>query len=247
MVDVVFIGAIGSALMILMCYSFLYKENPFYRIMESIYVGTTLGWGLSTSLNRLNASLDPFYKDMGTYWWYAGALLIGLLWYTYWSKRYYFLYRIPLAYGVGLGIGTSFYGIVYSSFIAQITATFKGFGATPWDTFNNILIAIGTLTSVFVFYFSREHTGAMRYVSKIGRYFILVFLGSSFGNTIMGRTALAISMAQELMKYPQYWMVPLVIVIFLGIEMLKRLGYLREFSPKIAQAFNVPAKGEATQ
>jgi len=243
--SVEFASAIGLSLVVLCAYSFLYKENPFYRIMESIYVGSGVGWGLATSLFRFNQTLDPLYKNPGVYWWYTVAIFLGFFWYTYWSKKYFFLYRIPLSYGIGLSIGTSLYGVVYSTFIAQVTATFKGMGATPLETLNNILIAVGTFTAVLFFYFSREHTGALGYASKIGRYFILIFLGSAFGNTIMGRTALVITMTTELLKYPQWTMIPLVIGLFVVIELVKKIGYLREFSPTIAQAFDVPAKSEA--
>jgi len=243
---VVTASAIGLALVVLCAYSFLYKENPFYRIMESLYVGCGVGWGLATSLFRFNQTLDPLYKNPGVYWWYIIAIFLGLFWYAYWSKKYFFLYRIPLSYGIGLSIGTSLYGAVYSTFIVQVTATFKGLGATPLDTFNNILGAIGAFTAVLFFYFSKEHKGALGHASRIGRYFILIFLGSAFGNTIMGRTALVITMTTQLLKYPQWLMIPLVIVIFIAVELLKRIGYLREFSPAVAQAFEVRAKGETT-
>jgi len=235
---------IGMALIILCAYSFLYKENPFYRIMESLYVGGGVGWGLAYSLFRFNQTLVPFFKDPSSLWWYTIAIFLGFFWYTYWSKKYYFLYRIPLSYGIGLSIGTGLYGSVYSTFIAQVTATFKGAGATPLETFNNILITIGAITAVLFFYFSKEHKGALGFASRIGRYFILIFLGSAFGNTIMGRTGLVISIVSELLKDPQWMMIPLVIAIFMVVELLKRIGYLREFSPTIAQAFEVPAKGE---
>lgn len=241
-------AAIGEALMILCAYSFLYKENPFFRVMESIYVGVGVGWALATSIFNMHTQrLPPFYKDPYGLWWYGMAIILGLFWYTYWSRKWFFLYRIPLSFEVGLNIGTALYGTVYSQYIANITATFKGFGATPLDTLNNIIISVGTLTAISFFYFSREHTGLLGYSSKIGRYFILIFLGSAFGNTIMGRTALVITMAGELLKYPQWLTVPIVLIVFVSIEVVKKLGYLREFSPTLSQAFNVRAKGEAAE
>lgn len=241
-------SAVGEALIIMAAYSFLYKENPFFRIMESIYVGVGVGWALATSIFNMHTQrLPPFYRDPYGLWWYSLAIILGLFWYTYWSRKWFFLYRIPLSFEAGLNIGTALYGTVYSMYITQITATFRGFGATPLDTLNNIVITIGTLTAITFFYFSREHTGLLGYSSRIGRYFILIFLGSAFGNTIMGRTALVIMMAQELLKSPQWLMVPIVLVVFVGIEVLKKLGYLREFSPAVSQAFSVRAKGEAAE
>ena len=238
-------SAIGAALMVMTAYSFLYKENPFFRVMESIYVGVGVGWGLATSIFNMHTQrLPPFYKDPWGLWWYMLAIGLGLFWYTYWSRKWFFLYRIPLSYSVGLNIGTGLYGTVYTNYIVNITATFKGLGATPLDTLNNILISVGTITAISFFYFSREHTGLLGYSSKIGRYFILIFLGSAFGNTIMGRTALVITMCTQLLTYPQYWMVPIVLGVFIAVEVLKKLGYLRGFSAPMAQALNLPEKGQ---
>jgi len=236
---------IGAALIVMTAYSFLYKENPFFRVMESIYVGVGVGWALATSIFSMHTQrLPPFYKDPSGLWWYALALGLGLFWYTYWSRKWFFLYRIPLSFEVGLNIGTALYGTVYSQYITNIVATFRGFGATPLDTLNNILISIGTLTAISFFYFSKEHTGLLGYSSRIGRYFILIFLGSAFGNTIMGRTALVITMSTQLMTYPQYWVVPIVLGVFIGIEVLKKLGFLRTFSAPVAQALNLPEKAQ---
>ena len=52
----------------------------------------------------------------------------------------------------------------------------------------------------------------------------------------MGRTTLAINLINNLLVYPQWVMIPIVLVIFGSIELLK-IGYLREFSPMLAQAF----------
>ncbi len=51
---------------------------------------------------------------------------------------------------------------------------------------------LGAITSIFYFYFSREHRGGLGILSKIGITFIMVAFGASFGYTIMARVSLLI-------------------------------------------------------
>ena len=232
-----------GTILVLCVLSFLYKENPFYRIAESLFVAVSVGYGFVYNIwNFRRLTWTPLTTNWSANWWYVIAIFIGLFYYSYWSRKYFFLYRIPLSYAVGLSIGTGLYGTVYKSFVVQITSTFLGVAETPFDTFSNIVIIIGVLTSITFFYFSKEHTGLLGVSSRIGRYFILIFLGAAFGNTVMGRTALFITRATEIIQYPNWTMVPLVVAIFVAIEVVRKLGYLKEFSPEVARAFNVTAK-----
>jgi hypothetical protein len=71
--------------------------------------------------------------------------------------------------------------------LPQISDTLR-----PLVNVNNIVVFVGCITTLFYFYFSREHTGALGAVSRIGIIFIMIGFGASFGYTVMSRISLLI-------------------------------------------------------
>ena len=62
-----------------------------------------------------------------------------------------------------------------------------------WFTMmSNYLIVIGILSSLLYFFFSWRHKGIVGGISKLGRAFLMIGFGASFGLTVMGRISLLI-------------------------------------------------------
>ena len=59
-------------------------------------------------------------------------------------------------------------------------------------TVNNFVVYVGVIATLFYFYFSKEHKGALGVVSRVGIIFIMVAFGASFGYTVMARISLLI-------------------------------------------------------
>ena len=67
-----------SALITLMLFSILYKENPIYRIAEHLYVGASAAHGIVTTWNNTIKPAILTMPDKGT-WWEIIPMAIGLL------------------------------------------------------------------------------------------------------------------------------------------------------------------------
>lgn len=63
-----------------------------------------------------------------------------------------------------------------------------------------IIIVIGVVSTLIYFYFSKEHTGALGVVAKVGIWFIMISFGAHFGYTVMGRVSLLIGRVQFLVE-----------------------------------------------
>lgn len=63
---------------------------------------------------------------------------------------------------------------------------------TAWDVFGSVLMVVGVICTLTYFFFSVEHTGPIKWTSKIGIAFLMIGFGAAFGNTVMGRLALMI-------------------------------------------------------
>lgn len=89
-------------------------------------------------------------------------------------------------------IGIGFFILFIVGFIGIYGNTIWSGNLTPWEVFSAVLIVIGVFCTLTYFFFSVEHSGAIRWTSKIGIAFLMIGFGAAFGNTVMGRLALMI-------------------------------------------------------
>jgi NhaP-type Na+/H+ and K+/H+ antiporter len=95
-----------SVFFTLAIYSFLYGENPWYRLAEHIYAGVSVGYAVAFNLDYLRDQwVNRWSLDGGLMVVYVICILIGLLWYARFVKQYFHFYRWTLAIIVGTGIG----------------------------------------------------------------------------------------------------------------------------------------------
>ena len=91
--------------------------------------------------------------------------------------------------------------------------------------FISILISsfIGVISGLVYFFFSKEHTGIIGKVSRIGVYFLMIKFGASFGFAVMGRISLLIGRFEELIEFskPEYYYSTPIILVMIVIT----LGY----------------------
>ena len=187
------IGIWLSAIGTLAIFSFLYKDNPLYRATEQILVGLSVGYLIvmtfqSTLIPRVVEpvrSLEP--------WGFVSAIWVLLMW-TRLSAKYNYISRWPLAIIVGAGAGLSIPAMLKARIIAQLGATIK-----PDITIDVIIGAVGVISTLSYFYFTRPQTGPFRAASKLGTLYLMVFFGATFGYTIMSRLSLLIGRTEFLL------------------------------------------------
>ncbi len=129
------------------------------------------------------------------------------------------LARWAIAYIVGMAGGLRFYSFLNSDIMEQIKSASIDFSGDWATIINAIILLIGTLTGLLYFFFSKEHTGIVGKLSKVGIYFLMVSFGASFGFAVMGRISLLIGRIQDLKVYsgPEfhnatYWIAGIMIL-----------------------------------
>jgi hypothetical protein len=190
-------------------FTILYKENPWYRISESLFLGLAVGYGVAQQM--------LFVRDQWAGQWskssimmigYFLALLVGIMWYFRFSKKYFYIYRWPLAIIVGTGIGASLRTVMIAQFLDQIRAQALLNLWVPnniWPTtINNICMFVMTPAVLLYFWFTGADSrpGFMKYVDKLARYTMMAGFGSAFGYTVLTRYSLFIGRAQFLLGIP---------------------------------------------
>jgi len=186
----VWVAALGTLGMM----SFAWRENPFYRAVEHIYIGISAGHATVMGWNNLKSSV---YQPLstGSNYWVIIPVIFGLLLYARFFRGYNWVSRYPMALLVGVGTGLTIRGTIGSQLVQQIQATLL-----PLTSINNIIIVVGTITTLLFFYFTmtRENT-LIRYSGSIGKYVMMIAFGASFGNSVMSRMSMMIGRVQFLL------------------------------------------------
>lgn len=204
------IGVIIGAGLTLIMYSFLYRDNPLFKIAENLYVGVALGYGIMVTWYQ---SLIPEVVDpLVTAPHYQARLdflfarlrivpiILGVLMLTRLSRRHGWLSRYTYTIMVGWGAGIGIPIVAHTYILQQVRPLLHPVWGEFWGMVGAMVVLIGTLTVLFYFFFSVEHRGAAGAVSRVGIWFLMVSFGASFGYTVMARVSLFIGRAQFLLS-----------------------------------------------
>lgn len=230
----VFIGAWVATGLSLFMYSFLYKDNPFFKLGEHIFVGVSVGYILT--ITYYEVMVKKLYLPMvqQRQWWLIFPTLLGLLMLARFIPRIAWTSRISFAFILGVSSGVAIPRQVSSFILQQIQGTLKplvlaGDGGMVWFSFaafNTFLILIGVTSVLCYFFFSIEHTGLVHRVARVGIYFLMVSFGAAFGYTVMARMSLLIGRFDELILYASadygYATLVLLAVVILGVVLWER-------------------------
>lgn len=206
-------GSIGmwiGGLLTLMIFSFLYKDNPFYKFAEHLFVGVSAAYWMvvgfwSTLVPNLIARLWPSHMGgvlpsaVGTEreLMYVIPLVLGLLMLTRLSPKANWLSRWAMAFVIGFAAGTNFTRYLQSDFVSQIHSSIEpiytpglSVMGTIGDIFSKLIIVGGLLSALIYFYFSKEHKGAFGRAARLGIWVLMAAFGATFGYTVMARISL---------------------------------------------------------
>jgi len=197
--------AVGLSLLI---YSFLYKDNPFFKLAEHIFVGVSIGYLLTITYYQV--MVNKLYLPMMQQgkWWLVIPAFLGMLMLSRFIPPIAWLSRISFAFLLGISSGLAIPRQISSFILQQVQGTIKPLisvgdsGVTfTLVNLNSLLILIGVVSVLFYFFFSIEHTGQVRRVARIGIYFLMISFGAAFGYTVMARMSLLIGRLDELVLY----------------------------------------------
>lgn len=182
-------------------FSFLWRDNPLYKLAEHIFVGVSAGYYIALAWQE---TIKPNLVEevaAGNYI-RLGAAILGVLMFTRFVPSIAWMSRWPLAFVVGMYAGINVIAFASGDLIIQLQATMLDFVSGGWAGVSNLVLVVGLATSLLYFYFSKEHTGALGVVSRVGIFFLMISFGASFGYTVMSRMSLAIGRTRELMETP---------------------------------------------
>jgi len=187
------LGVWVAAFFTLCIFSFLYRDNFFYKLAEHIFVGISAGYGVALQIeNVLKPNLlKPLFQE-GKMILIIPFILSALLFSRLYSKISW-LSRWALALLIGIFSGAAIIGFGSGDLVLQINANLLPLKTNSFlTTFNNFILTFGLITCLLYFFFSKEHKGGFGFIARIGIYFLMISFGASFGYTVMSRMSLLI-------------------------------------------------------
>ncbi|MDD3001657.1 MAG: hypothetical protein PHF29_07870 [Candidatus Riflebacteria bacterium] len=196
-----------GALITLCCFTFLIKDNPFYRFAEHLFVGVSAGYYLSTISFHQVLKPNLLAKIWPTY--FASGIaaeaspeyiliipgLLGLLMLFRFSSNLSWVSRFTVAFVMGVSTGIAVVTSAEQYLIPQIKKAIVPLivSGDYFGSFSNLILVVGTVSCLFYFFFSTEHRGPVfGNVAKVGIWYLMISFGAAFGATVMGRISLLI-------------------------------------------------------
>ena len=177
-------------------FSGVFKENLFFKIAESLFIGVSAGYFASVWFLSI---MEPAFNDiLENNQLLLIPVLSGFLLFLPSKKDKWNLSVIPAGFILLLYVAMNFvvyfeayiYEMVFSSVIPLVV--FNDNGSIVWDLTINSLVSVVGVVSVLVFLFSRQHSSSksVRVVGNTGRFYLLVAMGTCFGYTLVSRIIL---------------------------------------------------------
>jgi len=206
------VGLWIAAFLTLSIFSYLYRDNVFYKLAEAIIVGVSAGYWMvagfwDSIVAQLMAELTPAAARAWAVpglsatktpdWSYLIPLILGVLLFSRFVPKLSWLAQWPLAFVVGTFAGLRLVLFLDADFVSQIKNTLLPLVVitadgefSPWSSLRNIGILLSMLACMTYFFFSVEHKGAVGRVARVGIWVLMITFGASFAFTVMGRVTL---------------------------------------------------------
>ena len=184
------LGLWVGALLTLFLFSFMYRDNPFYKIAESILVGASAAYWMVVAFwevvipNLLGKLWPALAKDIFVPGLeveddllyrlsYLIPLILGIMLLWRLMPKGGWISRWPLAFIMGTTAGLRLLAHLQADCMSQVTNSIYPLWAKVggefdfWVTLQNWVIVIGVLSGLVYFFFSFEHKGLVGRVARL--------------------------------------------------------------------------------
>jgi len=181
-----------AAFLTLCIFSFLYKDNPFYKVAEYLFIGVSAGYAIPLTWQQ--AMIPYVYRPIFLQHRFILIIpaLVGCMYIFIFNRKLNWLSRYPIAFGMGM-TGMSVPMSMNAGVLVQVRGTM-----IPIQDINTFLVFVGTVMILLYFFFSKAHTGTYGKVVRVGIWYMMLGFGASFGYTVMARISLLIGRIQFL-------------------------------------------------
>lgn len=218
------IGLATATVLTLAVLSYLFGDNGFFRVAQSLFVGVSAGYiGALCWHSVLWPRILLLVRQPTTYWYYGLFFVLGVMLLARGLRATRVLADLPLGVLFGIGAALALGGTLAGTLLPLVRSMFLplnpftyGSGWPAWVmVIDAILIIIGTLAVLGAFQFTIPQRGPFKYIGKawsalgnsLGRGLIMVTFGAlyagalvSFLTLFIGRLEFLLYVAESLLR-----------------------------------------------
>jgi len=188
---VTFIWTTLGAILTLSVYSFLYKDNPFYKFAEHLVVGVSAGYYLVIYyFNFIHPNVfSPVFLltlggesiGFGSFLWWMALIpgILGLLLYARFFPKFSWVGRYALGIYVGGYAGLGISPVMQARVLEQLGAAVVPIAGTedPFAAITNIALGVVIFAAVVYLLVVKRNLGARNLPAKIGVVLVSAIVG----------------------------------------------------------------------
>ena len=198
-----------AAFLTLAVFSFLYRDNPFYKFAEHLFVGVSAAYWMVLGFwsTLWPNAVVPLFPDAALA---VGAtppaqrdliilvpVILGLMMLLKMVPRYASWGNYTTAFIIGTTAGYSLVRYLRSDFIYQLGSIIKSVIPESAniglpEVFNSIFILLATISALYYFLRIRTNKRSANFISRCGLLVLMTAFGVSFGSAVMGRVTLLV-------------------------------------------------------
>ena len=180
-----------AALVTLGIWTWLYdRKNPIFDLVQYLYIALSLAYGAALAFSDYIRPV--FLRLVHGEWWLAIPFLIGLLLYTRYLRGWQHVSDWSVSFFVGYGAG---YVLAFSPavLLGQVSASFVHLWGSQslGTTIDNWILVLCLMAALAYFLFTVDRRRPLvRATTAVGRWAIMLALGTGFGSQIINKYSL---------------------------------------------------------
>jgi len=196
------VGVWVAAILTLAALSYVFGDNPAFRVAQYLFVGVAAGYAASLAWTSvLWPRLRLLLSDPVVYWHYGVFFVLGLLLLARGSRYVAPLAALPLGVLFGTGAALALGGTLTGSLVPQVRATIVsvspahyGEGLIAWAyALDALLLVLGTIAVFTAFHFTAQGRGSLAVAGQrllavfggAGRALIMVTFGALLAGALL--------------------------------------------------------------
>jgi len=205
---------IGVALVQWIMLSTIYKENPFYDIVEGLSLGATVGMSIMDNWNNLqNLVLRPIYNQPSTSLWVVIALIWGLLYFTRYFRRLIEVFRFLTAFSLAISVALSARTVAATGW-AQVTGS-----VAQLKDFNGFIVWLFFIGGMFYYVFGKKLGKPLAPVLVFGRWVMIWTIGALLTPMGFRYFEAGITWSIQINNSPAWW-IPFAVFAIIVVDAL---------------------------
>lgn len=191
-----------AALLTLAVLSYVFGNNPAFRLAQYLFVGVAAGYAAAIAWNHaLWPRLQLLIDNPTTYWYYGVFFILGLLLLLRGFRPLSVLGNLPLGVLFGTGAALALGGALTGSLVPQMRASIvpivpieQSEGWSRWAyAIDTLILVFGTIAVLSAFHFTAKGRGTLGSLGHgllgilggVGRKFIMIAFGALLAGALL--------------------------------------------------------------